>query len=105
MKRVAGRVRADEALAAAHIIEQRLLADQAHRRLQVRPWRTKIARGVEEDAIKLREVLGTELRTVFREREFPAMTIGQILQDLLRVTWLAIFPRDDRVLEAAGLGE
>ena len=103
--RVARRMRADEALAAANVVEQRLLARRGDGRLLVRARRAEIARGVEEDRVELVQVSWAELRAVLREGEIPALLVAEFEQHLLGVAGPAFLPGNHRVLEAARFGE
>src|SRR5437016_8953835 len=75
---VAGGVSADEALAAAHVIDQGLLSLRRHGWLSVGAWQAKIAGRVKQNAIELAQVILAELRAVLREDEFPAVPGAQL---------------------------
>ena len=105
VKRVGGRVRADKTFAATHKIKQRLFAGGRHWRLLVGALAAQIAGGVEKHRVKLREIFRAELRAVLGESKFPAVLRAELKQNFFRKAGLAIFPRNDRVLKAAGFRE
>ena len=101
VKRVAGRVGADESLAGAHEIKQRLLARRRHGRLLVRARGAQVARGVEKHRVKPREIIFAEFRAVLGEREFPSILFAELEEDFLGMVRLAVLPRNNGVLESA----
>ena len=97
---VCGGVRADEALTSLHKVKECLLAGERHRRVLVGPRGAEVTRGVEHHGIKLRQVLGRELRAILREDEFPVILLTEFTQLLLSEAGHTLLVRDDVVLEA-----
>ena len=105
VKRVGGRVGADETLAALDCVEERLLTGRRHRRLAVGAPGQQVAARVEHERVELREILRAEKAAVLGEGELDVVRRPERLQHLRGEVQAAVAFLGDVVLEVGRLGE